>query len=48
MYSLGFGFSQIEVASKDFHKQRQVINIFIIYINKVVVSDKMSHDNGKD
>ena len=43
-----FEFGQIEVASNEFLKQRQVTNIFIIDVKKVLVSDKMSHNNRKD
>ena len=43
-----FEFGQREVASKEFLKQRQVTNIFIIDVKKVVVSDKMLHNNRKD
>ena len=34
-----FKFSQIEVTSNDFHKQRQVTDILTIDVNKVVLSD---------
>ena len=43
-----FKFGQIEVASKDFHKQRQITDIFTIGVNKVVLSDKVPCNNGKD
>ena len=43
-----FKFGQIEVASKDFHKQRQITDIFTFDVNKVVLSDKMPCNNGKD
>ena len=46
MFSFKFG--QIEVASENFHKQRQVTDIFTIDVNKVVLSDKASCNNGKD
>ena len=36
------------VASKDFHKQRQITDIFTIDVNKVVLSDKVTCNNGKD
>ena len=35
-----FKFGQIEVASKDFHKQRQVTDIFSTDVNKMVLSYK--------
>ena len=43
-----FKFRQKEVAAKDFYKQRQITDIFTIDVNKVVVSVKVSHNNGKD
>ena len=33
---------------KDFHGQRQITDIFMIDANKVVVSNKVSCNNGKD
>ena len=41
-------FGQKEVANKDFNGQRQITDIFTIDVNKVVVSDKVSCNNGKD
>ena len=41
-------FGQKEVTTKDFYGQRQITDIFTIHINKVVVSDKVSCNNGKD
>ena len=43
-----FIFGQREIASKDFHKQRQIIDIFLINANKVMLSEKTSCNNGKD
>ena len=43
-----FKFGQIGVASKDFHKQRRITDIFTINVNKVVLSDKVLCNNGKD
>ena len=43
-----FKFGPIEVVSIDFHKQRQITDIFTIDVNKVVLSDKVSCNNGKD
>ena len=43
-----FKFGQIEVASKYFHKQRQITDIFTIYVNEAVLSDKVPCNNGKD
>ena len=39
---------QKEVTTKDFYGQRQITNIFMININKVVVSDKVPCNNGQD
>ena len=41
-------FGQKEVTAKDFYGQRQITDIFTIDINKVVVSDKVPYNNGKD
>ena len=41
-------FDQKEVTTKDFYGQRQVTDIFTTDVNKVVVSDKVSCNNGKD
>ena len=43
-----FKFGQIEVASKDFHEQRQITDTFTIDVNKVLLSDKVPRNNGKD
>ena len=43
-----FKFGQKEVTSKDFYEQRKITNIFTIDVNKLVVSDKVSANNGKD
>ena len=43
-----YKFAQIEVASKDFCKQRQIADILKIDVNKAVVADKVSCNNGKD
>ena len=42
-----FKFGQKEVTTKDFYGQRQITDIFTIDLNKVVVSDKVSCNNGK-
>ena len=41
-------FGQKEVTIKDFYRQRQITDLFTIDINKVVVSDKVPCNNGKD
>ena len=43
-----FKFGQIEVVSKDFQKQKQITDIFMIDVSKVVLSDKVPCNNGKD
>lgn len=42
-----FKFGQKDIASEDFHKQRQITDIFTIGINKVLLSDRMSCNNGR-
>ena len=41
-------FGQKEVTTKDFYGQRQITDIFTIDVSKVVASDKVSCNNGKD
>ena len=41
-------FGQKEVMTKDFYGQRQVTDIFTIDVDKVVASDKVACNNGKD
>ena len=41
-----FKFGQNEAASKDFYKQRQVTEIFTIEVNKFVLSNEVSCNNG--
>ena len=43
-----FRFGQKEVALKNFYKQRQITDIFMIDVKKVVLSNKVSCNNGKD
>ena len=43
-----FKFGQKEVTAKDFYRQRQITDILTINGNRVVVSDKVSFNNGKD
>ena len=43
-----FKFGQKEVTTKDFYGQRQITDIFTIDVNKLVVSDKVPCNNGKD
>ena len=39
---------QKEVTSKDFYGQRQITYILTIDVNKLVISDKVPCNNGKD
>ena len=41
-------FGQKEVTTKDFHGQRQITDIFTMDVNKLVISDKVPCNNGKD
>ena len=41
-------FGQKEVTTKDFYGQRQITDIFTIHVNKLVISDKVPCNNGKD
>ena len=43
-----FKFGQKEVTVKGFYRQRQITDIFTINVNKVVVSDEVFCNNGKD
>ena len=41
-------FGQKEVTIKDVYGQKQITDVFTIDINKVMVSDKVPSNNGKD
>ena len=41
-------FGEKKVTTKNFYGQIQITDIFTINLNKVVVSDKLSFNNGKD
>ena len=41
-------FGQKEVTTKYFYGQRQITDVFTIDVNKVVISDKVPCNNGKD
>ena len=43
-----FKFGQKEVKTKDFYGQRQITDIFLIDVNKLVIFDKVRYNNGKD
>ena len=43
-----FKFGQMNIASKDFYKHKQVTDLATMDIRKVSVSDKVSCNNGKD
>ena len=41
-------FGQKEVTAKDFYEQRQITDIFMIDVSKLVVSKRVPYNNGKD
>ena len=41
-------FGQTEVTTKDFYGQRQITDIFTININRLVISDNVPCNSGKD
>ena len=41
-------FGQKEVTSKDFYGQRQITDTFTIDVNRLVISEKVPCNNGKD
>ena len=41
-------FGQKEVTDKDFYGQREMTDTFTIDVNKLVISDKVPSNNGKD
>ena len=41
-------FGQKEFTTKDFYRQRQITDIFTLDVNKLVISDKVPRNNGKD
>ena len=41
-------FGQKEVTTKDFYRQRQITYIFTIDLNRLMISDKVPCNNGKD
>ena len=43
-----FKFGQKEVTTKDFYGRRQITDIFLIDVNKLLVSDRVPCNNGKD
>ena len=43
-----FKFGKKEVTTKDFYGQRQTTDIFTMDVNKLVISDKLPCNNGKD
>ena len=43
-----FQFSQVNIASKDVHKHREVTEIFTMDVNRVVISDWVTYNSGKD
>ena len=41
-------FGRKEATTKDFYRQRQITDIFTIDVNKVVISDSVTCNNGKE
>ena len=41
-------FGQREVTTKGFYGQRQITDLFTVDLNRVMISDKMPCNNGKD
>ena len=41
-------FGQKEITTKDCYEQRQITDIFTIDVNRVVISDKVPCNNGKN
>ena len=39
-------FNNIRVNKKEFHKFKQPINLDLINVDQIVISDKFKHDNG--
>ena len=45
---MSFKFGQVNVSSKDFYKRKQFTDLFSLDYDKVVVSDPIQCNNGKD
>ena len=45
---MSFKFGQVNVSSKDFYKRKQFTDLFSLDYDKVVVSDPIQYNNGKD
>ena len=45
---MSFKFGQVSVSSKDFYKRKQFTDLFSLDYDKVVVSDPIQCNNGKD
>ena len=45
---MSFKFGQVSVSSKDFYKRKQFTDLFSLDYDKVVVSDPIQYNNGKD
>ena len=46
--NMSFKFGQVNVRSKDFYKRKQFTDLFSLDYDKVVVSDPIQCNNGKD
>ena len=40
-------FDNLRVNKKEFHRSKQAINLDLINVNQIVVSDKFKHSNGE-
>ena len=40
-------FDNLRVNKKEFHRSKQAINLDLIKVNQIVVSDKFKHSNGE-
>ena len=43
-----FKFNQKKVEAKDFHRKKLLTNMLTIHVNKIVITDKVSRNKGKD
>ena len=43
-----FKFKQKKVETKDFHRKKLLTNMLTIHVNKIVITDRVSRNKGKD
>lgn len=43
-----FKFNQKKVETKDFHRKKLLTNMLTIHVNKIVITDRVSRNKGKD